>query len=96
MSNFVELVYSLIENRSIEYGNVKVNEFASYLGAIFGIDVKDASDTYTSTIKKRKSDSRTTFLDRLGYVFNRKMDIEDGIDVQEPPPDGVNRNLHNK
>ncbi len=83
--NFVELIYALIDNKSIEYGNVKINEFASYLGSILGVDIKDANDTYTASIKRRKTDSRTHFLDRLTYVLNKKMDIEDKLDPPTPP-----------
>ncbi len=90
--NLVELAYSLIELRSIEYGNVKVNEFATYLGAILGVEVKDASDCYTGTIKKRKTESRTYLLDKLSYALNKKMNIEDGCEPPEPPKN-MERNL---
>lgn len=83
--DLVELVYALVESRSIEYGNVDIKQFAIYLGEILGVDTQNCHDAYTSTIKRRKSDSRTHFLDKLAYVLNKKINLEDGLDAPKRP-----------
>ena len=80
-ADFVELIYSLVELRGIEYGNVDIKKFATYLAELLGVDLKDSKDVYMG-IKRRKNDSRTYFLDRLAYTLNKKMNLEDGL---EPP-----------
>lgn len=82
-SDFVELIYSLVELRGIEYGNVNIKEFVAYLGELLGVDIKDSQDTYMG-IKRRKNDSRTYFLDKLAYTLNKKMNLEDGLESPTP------------
>ena len=84
-ADFVELIYSLVELRGIEYGNVDIKKFATYLGELLGVDVKDSQDTYMG-IKRRKSDSRTYFLDKLAYALNKKMNLEDSLEPPIFPP----------
>ncbi len=82
--HFVELVYGLIESKSVkkENGKAKINEFAEHLGEFLGIELRDSHDTYSSTIKRRNKDDRAYFLSSLVYILNKKMNHEDSI----PPP----------
>ncbi len=82
--HFVELVYGLIESKSVEKenGKAKINEFAEHLGEFLGIELRDSHDTYSSTIKRRNKDDRAYFLNRLVYILNKKMNHEDDM----PPP----------
>ncbi len=84
-AHFVELVYGLIESKSIENGNVKINEFADHLGAFFGIYIRDVHDAYSSTIKRRGSDDRTYFLRKMAYLLDLKMCREDDTPPPTPP-----------
>ncbi len=84
-AHFVELVYGLIESKSIENGNVKINEFADHLGAFFGLYVRDVHDAYSSTIKRRGSDDRTYFLRKMAYLLDLKMCREDDTPPPTPP-----------
>ncbi|MFI3294081.1 MAG: RteC domain-containing protein [Rikenellaceae bacterium] len=81
--HFVELVYGLIESKSIENetGKIKINEFAEHLGAFLGLELRDSHDSYSS-IKKRKKDNRAYFFNELAYALNKKMNHEDDL----PPP----------
>lgn len=84
-AHFVELVYGLIESKSIENGNVKINEFADHLGAFFGLYIRDVHDAYSSTIKRRGSDGRTYFLRKMAYLLDMKMCREDDTPPPTPP-----------
>lgn len=75
ISNFVELSYGLIEDKSINHGNIQIEKFVQELGKFFGLEIKNSSRIFTN-IKQRKSRSRTTFLDTLSETLNRRM-IED-------------------
>lgn len=83
--DFVELVYALVESGSIDYGSAHMKDVITDLGAFLGINIKDGKNSYSSSIKRRKTDSRTHFLDRLAYALNKKMDIEDKLDPPTPP-----------
>ncbi|MFI3294118.1 MAG: RteC domain-containing protein [Rikenellaceae bacterium] len=92
--HFVELVYGLIESKSIENenGSTRINEFAYLLEKFLGIELRNSHDTYSSTIKRRNKDDRAYFLNRLVYILNKKMNHEDGM--QSPAlPVGHTRTL---
>ena len=72
----VELVYGINEMRSINNGEAPINELVAFLGAFFGIDIRDCYSAYTD-MKRRKNDSRTYFLDKMRERLNKKMDKED-------------------
>ncbi len=76
ISDLVELAYSLIEKKSINNGNVPLEEFVRNLGLFFGLKITNCSRTYIN-IKRRKTDSRTTFLNELGKCLNLRMQKDD-------------------
>ncbi len=72
----VELIYGLIEMRSINNGETPITELASFVSEQFGIDIKDCYSTYVD-IKRRKNDSRTYYLDKMRERLNRRMELDD-------------------
>ena len=74
--DLVEVIYALCEYGSINGGDVKLKELFEYIGLMFNIEIKDFSSLYSS-IKHRKADSRTYFLERLSKQLNQRLDRED-------------------
>jgi len=72
----VELIYGLIEMRSIHNGETPITELASYISSQFGIEVKDCYSAYVD-MKRRKNDSRTYYLDKMRERLNRRMQLDD-------------------
>lgn len=71
-----ELIYALDETKSINNGNVPINELAVYIGTLFGMDIRDCYGAY-SDMKKRKDDSRTYFIDEMQSKLNKRMELDD-------------------
>ena len=74
--HLVELIYALDSCKCIDNGDIKIEDLASYLSMVFGIDIKNCFNTYVD-MKKRKGDSRTYFLDELAEKLNKRMDGDD-------------------
>ena len=74
----VELIYALHEMKRIDDGEIAMNELAGFFGELFGIrlDARSLYDAYTD-IKRRKSESRTYFLDKLRERLNLRMQRDD-------------------
>ena len=72
----VELVYALDTSKCIDNGRVKIEELADYLSLVFGVEIKHCFVTYAD-MKKRKSDSRTYFLNELKDKLNQRMNDDD-------------------
>ena len=72
----VEIIYGLAEMECFNNGEVQINELASYIGKLFGVEIKDCYHTYID-IKRRKNDSRTYFLDKLRERLNLRMQRDD-------------------
>lgn len=70
----VELIYALHEMKRIDDGETTMNELAGFFGKLFGIRLDERSlyDAYAD-IKRRKSESRTYFLDKLRERLNLRM-----------------------
>ena len=75
--DLVEIVYALCESGCINNGNVTMKEMFISFEKMFSIKLKDFSSLYSS-IKRRKSDSRTYFLELLTRKFNNRLIREDG------------------
>jgi len=75
-TDFVELIYALVENKSINHGNVPIENLAKDIGSFFGLKVNKVSRLFIN-IRQRKSDSRTSFLNALTESLNRKMIRDD-------------------
>lgn len=72
----VELIYALDSRKCINNGDVKIEELVGYIGTVFGVEIKNCFNTYVD-MKKRKSDSRTCFLDDMGRRLNDRMNGDD-------------------
>jgi hypothetical protein len=72
----VELIYGLIEMRSIHNGETPITELASFISLQFGIEIKDCYSAYVD-MKRRKNDSRTYYLDKMRERLNRRMQQDD-------------------
>ena len=74
----VEIIYALDELRCINNGEVSINELFTFFGRLFGMDMKESHcyNAYTD-MKRRKSDSRTYFLDKMRERLNLRMQRDD-------------------
>ena len=72
----VELIYGLIEMRSIHNGETPITELAGFISSQFGIEIKDCYSAYVD-MKQRKNDSRTYYLDKMRERLNRRMQLDD-------------------
>lgn len=74
----VEIIYGLQELRCIDDGETAIIELFSFFSRIFGLEIKD-SHCYNaySDMKRRKSESRTYFLDKLRDKLNLRMQRDD-------------------
>lgn len=72
----VELIYGLIEMRSIHNGETPITELTSFISSQFGIEIKDCYSAYVD-MKRRKNDSRTYYLDKMRERLNRRMQQDD-------------------
>jgi len=72
----VELIYGLIEMRSIHNGETPITELASFISSQFGIEIRDCYSAYVD-MKRRKNDSRTYYLDKMRERLNRRMQLDD-------------------
>ena len=72
----VELIYGLIEMRSIHNGETPITELANFISSQFGIEIKDCYSAYVD-MKRRKNDSRTYYLDKMRERLNRRMQQDD-------------------
>lgn len=73
-----ELVYGLQETGRIDEGKVTINELGTLFGRMFGVEFKDSHcyNAYTD-MKRRKSESRTYFLDEMRERLNLRMQRDD-------------------
>lgn len=72
----VELIYGIVEIRSINNGETPIAELASFISSQFGIEIKDCYSAYVD-MKRRKNDSRTYYLDKMRERLNRRMQQDD-------------------
>lgn len=79
----IEIIYALDEMGCINDGETAINELTVYFGRLFGLEIKD-SHCYNaySDMKRRKSESRTYFLDKLRERLNLRMQRDDAKEMQ--------------
>lgn len=73
-TELVELVYAMIETRSFNSGNMKINELLKIFCQTFNCDVKDCYRIYTD-ISRRKG-SKTIYLNRLKTALKERIERE--------------------
>jgi len=72
----VEIIYGLVEMGCFNNGDAPINELATFVGRLFGVEIKDCYHTYID-IKRRKNGSRTYFLDKMRERLNKRMELDD-------------------
>ncbi len=74
----IELIYGLHESHCINDGEMAINELSDLFGRLFGLEIKVSHcyNAYTD-MKRRKNDSRTYFLDKIGEKLNLRMQRDD-------------------
>lgn len=72
----VELIYALDSVKCVNNGEVPITELATFLGTLFGVDLRECYGTYTD-MKRRKNENRTYFLDKMGKELNKRMERDD-------------------
>lgn len=77
--DLVEIIYGINEMGCINGGETTLKELAPMFYSFFGVESKDCYRFYTD-IKRRKSDSRTYFLDRMQAKLNEKMRRDDELE----------------
>ena len=75
-TDLIELAYALHENQTINHGNIPIEKFTQDFAAFFGINITNSSRMFFN-IKQRKTESRTTFLDTLAKMLNKRMIKDD-------------------
>lgn len=72
----VELIYALDSMKCINKGEAPITELATFFGTLLGVDLRECYGTYTD-MKRRKNESRTYFLDKMGKELNKRMTRDD-------------------
>lgn len=67
-SDFVELVYGLLETKRFNDGDIDIQEAVNYLSEVFSFSVRDSYDTFRAI--RMRTDSRTLFLDEMKEKLN--------------------------
>lgn len=80
-TDLVELLYALHEAKCIDNGEMTLKEMEVWVYRLFGIESKDCYRFYVS-IRNRKRDSRTAFLDHLKDKLLEKMQRDDRREMQ--------------
>jgi len=71
-----ELIYALDCVKCINKGEAPIAELATFFGILFGVDMRECYGNYTD-MKRRKNESRTYFLDKMGKELNKRMEWDD-------------------
>lgn len=74
----VEIIYALDEIGCINDGQNDIKELTAFFGSQLGLEIKDSHcyNAYTD-MKRRKSESRTYFLDKMRERLNLRMQRDD-------------------
>ncbi|NDV97077.1 RteC protein [Dysgonomonas sp. 521] len=77
-SDFVELAYGLLETNSFNNGDIEIQEAIGYLCQMLSFPVANCYDVFRAI--RRRTDSRTLFLDEIKTKLNKRMDdMDNGI-----------------
>lgn len=80
--DLVELIYGLDEMKSINNGDIPIQELAFYFSQLLNIEIKDCYSAYVD-MKRRKNVSRTYFLDKMSERLNQRMQRDDAADYRK-------------
>lgn len=77
-TEFVEWAYGMLETNRINDGDLEIEEFVEDLAMIFSIEIKDCYNTFRAI--RRRTGSRTAFLDEMIEKLEKRMDdMDNGI-----------------
>lgn len=77
-SDLVELTYGILETKRFNDGGIDIQEAVRHLSEIFSIPIQDCYDVFRAI--RRRTDSRTLFLDEMKARLNQRMDdMDNGI-----------------
>lgn len=77
-SDLVELAYGLLETKCFNDGEIDIQEAVEHLSQILSFPVNDCYDVFRAI--RRRTDSRTLFLDEMKVKLNQRMDdMDNGI-----------------
>lgn len=78
-SDLVELIYGIVETKSINNGETPLKEVAKYTYDMFGVKAKNCYQIYND-MNLRKNDSRTYYLDSMSDLVNRRMEMDEELE----------------
>jgi len=74
----IEFAYGILETKRINNGDIDISNLVDQLCIIFSFEVKDCYDTFRAI--RRRTDSRTLFLDEMIEKLNQRMnDMDNGV-----------------
>lgn len=77
-SDLVELAYGILETKRFNEGDIDIQEAVEHLSRMLSFPVTDCYDTFRAI--RRRTDSRTLFLDEMKARLNQRMDdMDNGI-----------------
>ncbi|MDH6309429.1 hypothetical protein M2451_002685 [Dysgonomonas sp. PFB1-18] len=77
-SDLVELAYGILETKRFNDGDIDIQEAVRHLSEIFSIPIQDCYDVFRAI--RRRTDSRTLYLDEMKARLNQRMDdMDNGI-----------------
>jgi len=81
--NLVELAYGIYNTAQVNDGEVHIGDIISWLEASFSIKLTRYFQMF-SEIKGRKSVSKTRYLDHMGKMINRHIELGDAFVPEKP------------
>lgn len=83
--NLVELAYGLYDTAQVGDGETSIAEIVAWLEQSFGLKLSRYFQMF-SEIKRRKSVSKSRFLEHMAEMLNRHIDDGDAFRPQKPKP----------
>lgn len=75
-TNLIELLYGLFETKQFNDGEVDISDLVDVFEQVFNTNLSNYFRRFT-TIKRRKSVSKTRFLDEMREAVNKRIDDAD-------------------
>lgn len=77
-SDLVELAYGILETKRFNEGDIDIQEAVEHLSQMLSFPITDCYDVFRAI--RRRTDSRTLFLDEMKTRLNQRMDdMDNGI-----------------
>ncbi|MFC4213360.1 RteC domain-containing protein [Pedobacter lithocola] len=75
-TNLIELLYGLAETKQFNDGDIDISDMVDVFEQVFNVNLSNYFRRFT-TIKRRKSVSKTRFLDEMVQAVNKRIDDAD-------------------